>query len=58
MLATAVLGLDGCEITDLTVGAKDHGLGKYASARSMATRVLQVVGVAWKIPPIQWPAPS
>ena len=23
-LATAVLGLDGCEITDLTVGAKDH----------------------------------
>ena len=41
-LATAVLGLDGCELTDLTVGTKDHGLGKYASARSMATRVLQV----------------
>jgi hypothetical protein len=54
-LATAVLGLDGCELTDLTVSAKDHTLGKYASARSMATRVLQVAGVAWKLPPIMWP---
>lgn len=25
-LATAVLGLNGCELTELTVGAKDHAL--------------------------------
>ena len=55
-LATAVLGLDGCEFTALTVSAKDHTLGKYGSARSMATRVLQVAGVAWTLPPFQWPA--
>jgi len=54
-LATAILGLDGCEFTDLTVSAKDHALGEYGSARSMATRVLQVAGVAWKLPPFQWP---
>ena len=56
VLATAILGLDGCEFTDLTVGAKDRTLGKYGSARSMATRVLHVAGVAWKLPPFQWPA--
>jgi hypothetical protein len=56
VVATAVLGLDGCEFTDLTVGAKDRGLGKYASARTLATRVLQVADVAWKLPPIMWPA--
>jgi hypothetical protein len=50
-VATAVLGLDGCECTDLTVSAKDHTLGEYGSARSMAARVLQVVGLAWKLPP-------
>jgi hypothetical protein len=55
-LATAILGLDGCEFTDLTVSAKDRTLGEYGSARSMATRVLQVAGVAWKLPPFQWPA--
>jgi hypothetical protein len=55
-LATAILGLDGCEFTDLTVSAKDRTLGKYGSARSMASRVLQVAGVAWKLPPFQWPA--
>jgi hypothetical protein len=54
-LETAVLGLDGCEFTDLTVSAKYHSLGDYGSARSMATRVLQVAGVAWKLPPFQWP---
>ena len=54
-LATAILGLDGCEFTDLTVSAKDRTLGKIGSARSMATRVLQVAGVAWKLPPFQWP---
>jgi hypothetical protein len=53
-LATAILGLDGCEFTDLTVS--DRTLGKYGSARSMASRVLQVAGVAWKLPPFQWPA--
>jgi hypothetical protein len=55
-VATAVLGLDGCEFTDLTVSAKDHTLGDYGSARSMAARVLRVAGVAWKLPPFQWPA--
>jgi hypothetical protein len=55
-LATAILGLDGCELTDLTMSAKDRTLGKYGSARSMATRVLQAAGVAWKLPPFQWPA--
>jgi hypothetical protein len=38
------------------VSVKDHGLGDYASGRSMAARVLQAAGVAWKLPPIQWPA--
>jgi hypothetical protein len=55
-LATAILDLDGCGFTDLTVSAKYHSLGKYGSALSMATRVLQVAGVAWKLPPFQWPA--
>jgi hypothetical protein len=55
-LATAVLGLDGCEFTDLRVSAKDHTLGEYGSARSMAAGVLQVAGVAWKLPPFQWKA--
>jgi len=54
-VATAVLSLDGCEFTELAVGAKDHALGQYASGRSMAARVLQVAGVAWKLPPFQWP---
>ena len=57
-VATAVLGLDGCEFTDLTVGGKDHPLGEEGSARSVATRVLQDVGVAWKLPPFQWPPQS
>ena len=46
-LATAVLSLNGCEYTGLTVGGKDHGLGKYGSARPLAARVLQAAGVAW-----------
>jgi hypothetical protein len=54
-LATAVLSLNGCEFTELTVGAKDYGLGKYASGRPMAARVLQAAGVPWKLPPFQWP---
>jgi hypothetical protein len=54
-VATAELSLNGCEFTELTVGAKDHALGEYASARSMAARVLQVAGVSWKLPPFQWP---
>jgi hypothetical protein len=40
----------------VTLSAKYHSLGEYGSARSMATRVLQVAGVAWKLPPFQWPA--
>lgn len=57
-LATAVLGLDGCEFTNLTVGAKDHGLGTVGSGRPLAARVLKAVGVAWKLPPFNWLAPS
>ena len=57
-LATAVLGLDGCEFTDLTVSAEYHSLGEYGSARSMAAKVLQVAGLAWKLPPFAWPVPS
>jgi hypothetical protein len=57
-LATAVLGLSGCETTGLTVGGKDHGLGKTGSARPLAARVLQAAGVAWKLPPMIWLAPS
>lgn len=54
-LATAVLALNGCEGTDLTVGTKDYGLGRPESARSLATKVLEVAGVHWKLPPFQWP---
>jgi hypothetical protein len=57
-LATVVVGLSGCETTDLTVSGQDQGLGKYASGRSMAARVLQSADVAWKLPPMQWPAAS
>ena len=57
-LATAVLGLDVCEFTDLTVSAEYHSLGEYGSARSMAAKVLQVAGLAWKLPPFAWPVPS
>jgi hypothetical protein len=55
-LATAVLGLSGCEYTGLTMSGKAYGLGKYASGRSTAARVLQAAGVGWTIPPMQWPA--
>jgi hypothetical protein len=58
VVATAVLGLDGCEFTDLTVSAKDRTLGEYGSARSMADRVLAAAGVAWKLPPFAWPIAS
>jgi hypothetical protein len=55
-VATAVLSLNGCGFTELTVGAKGHALGEYGSARSTAARVLQVAAVAWTLPPFQWPA--
>ena len=54
-LATAVLDLNGCGGTDLTVGAKDYGLGDPESARPLATKLLEVTGVPWKLPPFQWP---
>ena len=54
-LATAVLELNGCGGTDLTVGAKDYGLGDPDSARSLATRVLKVADVPWTLPPAYWP---
>jgi hypothetical protein len=54
-LATAVLALNGCGGTDLTVGAKDHSLGRPDSARPLAARVLKAAGVPWKLPPSYWP---
>ncbi len=54
-LATAVLALNGCGGTDLTVGAKDYGLGHPDSARPLAAKVLKVAGVPWKLPPFMWP---
>jgi hypothetical protein len=54
-LATAVLDLNGCGGTGLTVGAKDYGLGDPESARPLATRLLEVTGVPWKLPPFLWP---
>jgi hypothetical protein len=54
-LATATLALNGCEGTDLTVGAKDYALGEPDSARSLAARVLKAAGVPWTLPPASWP---
>jgi hypothetical protein len=54
-LATAILGLNGCGATDLTLGAKDYALGNPDSARSLSTKVLKVAGVPWKLPPFTWP---
>ena len=54
-LATAVLGLNGCGGTDLTEGTKDVLLGHPDSARRLATKVLEVAGVPWKLPPAYWP---
>ncbi|MGD0069558.1 MAG: hypothetical protein ABSB76_39820, partial [Streptosporangiaceae bacterium] len=47
-LATAVLALTGCGGTALTVGAKENELG-LESARPLATKVLEVAGVPWKL---------
>lgn len=55
-LATAVLDLNGCGGTDLTVGGKDYGLGHPDSARPLAAKVLTAAGVPWKLPPFYWPA--
>ena len=54
-LATAVLALNGCGGTDLTVGAKGYGLGRPDSARPLAARVLKAAGVPWTLPPSYWP---
>ena len=55
VLAAAVLQLNGCEWVDLTVGKQDYSLGNPAGARPLATQVLKVTGVPWKLPPFQWP---
>jgi hypothetical protein len=55
-LATAVLALNGCGGTDLTVGARHYGLGNPDSARPLATRVLAAAGVPWRLPPFTWPS--
>ena len=54
-LATAVLDLNGCGGTGLTVGGKDYGLGHPDSARPLAAKVLKAAGVPWKLPPPYWP---
>jgi hypothetical protein len=54
-LATAVVALNGCEATDLTVNAKDYVLGHPDSARVLAARVLKAAGVPWNLPPAYWP---
>lgn len=54
-LATAVLDLNGCGGTDLTVGGKDYSLGHPDSARPLAAKVLKAAGVPWKLPPPYWP---
>lgn len=54
-LANAVLDLNGCGGTDLTVGTKDYGLGHPDSARSLAAKVLNCAAVPWKLPPAYWP---
>jgi hypothetical protein len=55
VLATAGLQLNGCEWTNLTVGKQDYSLGNPGGARPLATQVLKVTGVPWKLPPFQWP---
>jgi hypothetical protein len=55
VLADTVLQLNGCEWVDLTVGKHDYVLGKPGGARPIATQVLKVTGVPWKLPPFQWP---
>ena len=55
-LATAVLDLNGCGGTDLTVGGKDYDLGHPDSARPLAAKVLKAAGAPWKLPPFYWPA--
>jgi hypothetical protein len=56
VLAAAVLPLNGCEWVDLTVGRQDYSLGNPGGARPLATQVLKVTGVPWKLPPFQWPS--
>jgi hypothetical protein len=54
-LATAVLALNGCGGTELTVGPRDYSLGRPDSARPLAARVLKAAGVPWALPPSYWP---
>jgi len=54
-LATAVLALNGCGGTNLIAGTKNYALGDPGSARPLATRLLRVADVSWKLPPFQWP---
>jgi hypothetical protein len=55
VLAAAVLQLNDCEFVNLTVGKQDYSLGNPAGGRPLATQVLKVTGVPWKLPPFQWP---
>jgi hypothetical protein len=54
VLSATVLQLNGCEWVDLTVGKHDYVLGNPGGARTIATLVLKVTGVPWKLPPFQW----
>jgi hypothetical protein len=56
VLATATLALNGCGATGLEVGTQDYGLGDLDSARPLATQILKVTGLPWKLPPFEWPA--
>jgi hypothetical protein len=56
VLATATLALDGCGATGLEVGKQSYGLGDLDSARPLATQILKVTGLPWKLPPFEWPA--
>jgi hypothetical protein len=58
VLATAGVGLSGCEFTDLSVGGKLYGVGKYGAGHSTATSILQAAGLAWKLPPAEPPLPG
>ena len=49
-LAVAVIGLEGCEGVDFTVGARQQpGLGSPDGGRSQAARALKAAGLNWRL---------
>jgi hypothetical protein len=51
-LAAATLQLSGCDGTRLTMATEDYSLGSPDSARPLATKVLAVADVPWKLAPL------